>query len=200
MDPSSIAKLVAILVLVVFSAYFSATETAFTSLNRIRLKSRAEAGDRRAASTLALADDYDRLLSTILIGNNVVNNASTSLATLLFISLLGEAQGPAVATLVVTIVILIFGEISPKSMAKEFPEQFAMFSAPFLRLLMALLRPLTFLAAQWKKFLSLIIRKQGNAGITEEELITMVSEAENEGGLDQDESALIRSAIEFSDL
>ena len=94
MDPSSIAKLVAILVLVVFSAYFSATETAFTSLNRIRLKSRAEAGDRRAASTLALADDYDRLLSTILIGNNVVNNASTSLATLLFISCLLYTSPP----------------------------------------------------------------------------------------------------------
>ena len=200
MDPASISKIVAILFLVVFSAYFSATETAFTSLNRIRLKSRADNGDKRAAATLALAEDYDRLLSTILVGNNVVNNAATTLATLLFVALLGEARGPAMATLVVTVVILIFGEISPKSMAKEFPEQFAMFSAPFLRLLMWLLTPVTFLAAQWKRLLNKLFRKQADGGITEEELITMVSEAENEGGLDQDESELIRSAIEFSDL
>ena len=200
MDPASISKIVAILFLVVFSAYFSATETAFTSLNRIRLKSRADNGDKRAAATLALAEDYDRLLSTILVGNNVVNNAATTLATLLFVALLGEARGPAIATLVVTVVILIFGEISPKSMAKEFPEQFAMFSAPFLRLLMWLLTPVTFLAAQWKKLLNKLFRKQADSGITEEELITMVSEAENEGGLDQHESELIRSAIEFNEL
>ncbi len=200
MDPASISKIVAILFLVVFSAYFSATETAFTSLNRIRLKSRADNGDKRAAATLALAEDYDRLLSTILVGNNVVNNAATTLATLLFVALLGEARGPAMATLVVTVVILIFGEISPKSMAKEFPEQFAMFSAPFLRLLMWLLTPVTFLAAQWKRLLNKLFRKQADGGITEEELITMVSEAENEGGLDQHESELIRSAIEFNEL
>ena len=200
MDSASIAKIVAIVFLVAFSAYFSATETAFTSLNRIRLKSRADAGDRRAARTLSLAEDYDRLLSSILIGNNVVNNAATSLATLLFIDLIGNAQGPAMATTVITVVILIFGEISPKSMAKEFPESFAMFSAPFLRLIMILMTPLTWLTAQWKRLLNLLVRSKEDSGITEEELITMVSEAENEGGLGQDESQLIRSAIEFGDL
>ena len=200
MDSASIAKIVAIVFLVAFSAYFSATETAFTSLNRIRLKSRADAGDRRAARTLSLAEDYDRLLSSILIGNNVVNNAATSLATLLFIVLIGKAQGPAMATTVITVVILIFGEISPKSMAKEFPESFAMFSAPFLRLIMILMTPLTWLTAQWKRLLNLLVRSKEDSGITEEELITMVSEAENEGGLGQDESQLIRSAIEFGDL
>ena len=200
MDSASIAKIVAIVFLVAFSAYFSATETAFTSLNRIRLKSRADAGDRRAARTLSLAEDYDRLLSSILIGNNVVNNAATSLATLLFIDLIGKAQGPAMATTVITVVILIFGEISPKSMAKEFPESFAMFSAPFLRLIMILMTPLTWLTAQWKRLLNLLVRSKEDSGITEEELITMVSEAENEGGLGQDESQLIRSAIEFGDL
>ena len=200
MDSASIAKIVAIVFLVAFSAYFSATETAFTSLNRIRLKSRADAGDRRAARTLSLAEDYDRLLSSILIGNNVVNNAATSLATLLFIDLIGKAQGPAMATTVITVVILIFGEIFPKSMAKEFPESFAMFSAPFLRLIMILMTPLTWLTAQWKRLLNLLVRSKEDSGITEEELITMVSEAENEGGLGQDESQLIRSAIEFGDL
>ena len=200
MDSASIAKIIAIVFLVAFSAYFSATETAFTSLNRSRLKSRADAGDRRAARTLALAEDYDRLLSSILIGNNLVNNAATSLATLLFIDPIGDARGSAMATTVITVVILIFGEISPKSMAKEFPERFAMFSAPFLRLLMAIMTPLTWLAAQWKRLLNLLVRGKEGSGITEEELMTMVSEAENEGGLDQDESQLIRSAIAFGDL
>ena len=200
MDPQSIAMIAAMFLMVAFSAYFSATETAFTSLNRIRLKSKADAGDRRAARTLALAEDYDRLLSTILIGNNIVNISASTLGTVLFTKHVGTAYGPAVSTIVLTVIILIFGEISPKSLAKEQPEAFAMFSAPLLRLLMLLLRPLNFLFAQWKRLLSLIFRSSSDSGITEEELITMVDQAETEGGLDQDESELIRSAIEFSDL
>ena len=200
MDPQSITMIVVLFLMVAFSAYFSATETAFTSLNRIRLKSKADAGDRRAARTLALAEDYDRLLSTILIGNNIVNISASTLGTVLFTKHVGTAYGPAVSTVVLTVVILIFGEISPKSLAKEQPEAFAMFSAPILRLLMLILRPLNFLFAMWKRLLSLIFRHSADGGITEEELITMVDQAENEGGLDQDESELIRSAIEFGDL
>ena len=200
MGSDSIGMLAALIILVIMSAYFSATETAFTSLNRIRLKSRAENGDQRAARTLALAEDYDRLLSTILIGNNIVNITATTISTLLFVKLLGGEQGPAASTVVLTVVILIFGEISPKSLAKEQPEAFAMFSAPILRLLMLILRPLNFLFAMWKRLLSLIFRSSSDSGITEEELITMVDQAETEGGLDQDESELIRSAIEFGDL
>ena len=193
--------LLAVLVLmVIMSGYFSATETAFTSLNRIRLKSRAEAGDRRAAKTLALAEDYDRLLSTILIGNNLVNIVATTLSTLLFSSLLGDATGPAVSTVVLTVVILIFGEISPKSLAKESPETFAMFSAPILRVLMALLIPLNFLFSQWKRLLTKLFHREPEEGITDEELVTMVSEAEDQGGLDREESQLIRSAIRFDNL
>lgn len=200
MDPQSITMIVVLFLMVAFSAYFSATETAFTSLNRIRLKSKADAGDRRAARTLALAEDYDRLLSTILIGNNIVNISASTLGTVLFTKHVGTAYGPAVSTIVLTVVILIFGEISPKSLAKEQPEAFAMFSAPILRLLMLILRPLNFLFAMWKRLLSLIFRSSSDGGITEEELITMVDQAETEGGLDQDESELIRSAIEFGDL
>ena len=200
MDPQSITMIVVLFLMVAFSAYFSATETAFTSLNRIRLKSKADAGDRRAARTLALAEDYDRLLSTILIGNNIVNISASTLGTVLFTKHVGTAYGPAVSTIVLTVVILIFGEISPKSLAKEQPEAFAMFSAPILRLLMLILRPLNFLFAMWKRLLSLVFRHSADGGITEEELITMVDQAENEGGLDQDESELIRSAIEFGDL
>ena len=200
MDPQSITMIAVLFLMVAFSAYFSATETAFTSLNRIRLKSKADAGDRRAARTLALAEDYDRLLSTILIGNNIVNISASTLGTVLFTKHVGTAYGPAVSTIVLTVVILIFGEISPKSLAKEQPEAFAMFSAPILRLLMLILRPLNFLFAQWKRLLSLVFRHSSDSGITEEELITMVDQAETEGGLDQDESELIRSAIEFGDL
>ena len=137
----SIILLIVLVCMVVMSAYFSATETAFTSLNRIRLKSRADNGDARAARVLALADKYDQLLSTILIGNNIVNNVATTLSAVLFIDLLGKTTGPAVSTVVLTIVILIFGEVSPKSLAKESPESFALFSAPILRFFMVILRP-----------------------------------------------------------
>ena len=199
MDSSSISMTVAILFLVAFSAFFSATETAFTSLNRVRMKARAEGGDRRAGRTLALAEDYDRLLTTILIGNNVVNIAATTISTALFSHLLG-AYGPVVSTVVLTIVILIFGEVSPKSLAKERSESFAMFAAPIMRLLMALFTPLAWLFSQWKKLLSVLFPPRQGEGITEEELVTMVEQAETEGGLDQHESELIRSAIEFGDM
>ena len=190
----------ALAVLVAFSAYFSATETAFTSLNRIRMRSRAEGGDRRTALALRLSEDYDRFLSTILIGNNIVNISASTLGTVLFTKHVGDAYGPLVSTIVLTAVILIFGEISPKSLAKEHAESFAMFSAPILRIFLAVLGPLNFIFAQWKRLISHLFRHSPDAGITEEELITMVDQAENEGGLDQEESALIRSAIEFGDL
>ena len=191
--------IVAIVLLVTMSAYFSATETAFSSMNKIRMKSRADAGDRRALLAMKLSEDYDRLISTILIGNNIVNITASTVGTVLFTHLY-KAYGPTISTVVLTLVVLIFGEISPKSLAKEHAEGFAMFSAPILRVLLVILRPLNFLFSQWKRLLNLIFRPSEDPGITEEELITMVSEAENEGGLDQHESQLIRSAIEFGDL
>ena len=168
MDPDSMMLLAVLVLMVIMSGYFSATETAFTSLNRIRLKSRAENGDRRAEKTLALAEDYDRLLSTILIGNNIVNNVAATLSTLLFIDLIGKENGPAVSAIVLTVVVLIFGEISPKSLAKESPEAFAMVSAPLLRLLMALLTPLNFLFGLWKKLLTKLFHRELDEGITDE--------------------------------
>lgn len=199
MDSASIMMIAALVLLVAMSAYFSATETAFSSLNRVRLKSKADAGDRRAILALSMEEDYDRLLSTILIGNNIVNITATTIATLLFTKLL-PVYGPTVSTVVLTVVILIFGEISPKSLAKESPEQFAMLSAPILRVFLVLLRPVNFLFSQWKKLLTRLFHKEPDEGITEEELITMVDQAEDEGGLDQHESELIRSAIEFGDM
>ena len=199
LDSASIGMLVALLIMVAMSAYFSATETAFTSLNRIRLKTKAENGNRRAARTLALAEQYDKLLSTILIGNNIVNITATTVATVLCTKLFHE-YGPTVSTVSLTIIILIFGEISPKSLAKENPEAWAMFAAPLLGLLMVVLTPVNFLFGLWKKLLGRVFRGGGDDGITEEELVGMVDQAETEGGLDEHESDLIRAAIEFNDL
>ena len=188
--------LAALVALVALSAYFSATETAFTSLNRIRLKTRADDGDKRAARTLALAADFDRLLSTLLIGNNIVNNVATTIGAVLFIQLIGPGKGPTVSATVLTIVILIFGEVTPKSLAKERPEAWAIVATPLLRVMAVLLTPVNFLFTQWKK----LLRHQDDDGITEEELMGMVDQAETEGSLDQHESDLIRNAIEFNDM
>lgn len=192
--------LAALVALVALSAYFSATETAFTSLNRIRLKTRADDGDKRAARTLALAADFDRLLSTLLIGNNIVNNVATTIGAVLFIQLIGPGRGPTVSATVLTIVILIFGEVTPKSLAKERPEAWAIVATPLLRVMAVLLTPVNFLFTQWKKLLRVLLRHQDDDGITEEELMGMVDQAETEGSLDQHESDLIRNAIEFNDM
>ncbi|WP_130869673.1 HlyC/CorC family transporter [Intestinimonas massiliensis (ex Afouda et al. 2020)] len=199
-DSSSITMILILVVLVILSAYFSATETAFTSLNRIRLKSKADSGNRRAALALRLVDQYDNLLSTILVGNNIVNLSASSLATVFFTEGLRLQNGAVISTAVITIVVLVFGEVSPKSLAKEYPESFAMFSAPMMRVLMVILTPVNFLFSLLKKLLSKVVHKADDSGITEEELVTMVDQAESEGGLDQHESKLIRSAIEFNDM
>ena len=191
---------VALVILVGFSAFFSASETAFSSLNQIRLKSRAEDGDTSAARVLNMAEQYDKLLSTILIGNNIVNIAAASIGTILFTRMLGAERGATVSTIVLTIIVLIFGEVTPKSLAKEMPEKVATAVSPFLVLLMALMTPLTWLFTQWKKLLGHFVHSGEADTITEGELMTMVSEAENDGELTDRESELIRSAIEFDDV
>ena len=191
---------VALVILVGFSAFFSASETAFSSLNQIRLKSRAEDGDSSAARVLAMAEQYDKLLSTILIGNNIVNLAAASIGTILFTQMLGAERGATVSTIVLTIIVLIFGEVTPKSLAKEMPEKVATAVSPFLVLLLALMTPLTWLFTQWKKLLGHFVHSGEADTITEGELMTMVSEAENDGELTDRESELIRSAIEFDDV
>ena len=191
---------VALVILVGFSAFFSASETAFSSLNQIRLKSRAEDGDSSAARVLAMAEQYDKLLSTILIGNNIVNIAAASIGTILFTQMLGAERGATVSTIVLTIIVLIFGEVTPKSLAKEMPEKVATAVSPFLVLLLALMTPLTWLFTQWKKLLGHFVHSGEADTITEGELMTMVSEAENDGELTDRESELIRSAIEFDDV
>ena len=191
---------VTLVILVAFSAFFSASETAFSSLNQIRLKSRADDGDRTAARVLAMSEQYDKLLSTILIGNNIVNIAAASIGTIIFTKMLGAERGATVSTMVLTIVVLIFGEVTPKSLAKEMPETIATAVAPVLSLLMLVLTPLTWLFSQWKRLLSHFVHSSESDTITEGELMTMVSEAESDGELTDRESELIRSAIEFDDV
>ncbi|MGE4276347.1 MAG: HlyC/CorC family transporter [Lawsonibacter sp.] len=199
LDSADLGMIVVLIVLVAMSAYFSATETAFTSLNRIRLRTRADAGTVRAAKTLKLAEEYNKLLSTILIGNNIVNITATTVATVLCTKWF-QQYGPTVATITLTVIILLFGEVSPKSLAKENPESWAMFATPLLSLLMVVLTPVNLLFTQWKRLLSRVFRNKTDDGITEEELVGMVDQAETEGGLDEHESDLIRNAIEFNDM
>lgn len=193
-------SIIIILFCIVMSAYFSATETAFSTLNKTRIKALADKGSKRAQKVLKIADDFDGMLSTILIGNNIVNILSASLATILFVHWIDDKSGPTVSTVVMTIVVLIFGEISPKSIAKEHPEQFAMFSSRLLSFFMIILKPINFIFRQWKKLLSLIFKTRKEESMTEEELMTIIKEAEQVGDLDKDEGQIIKSAIEFNDL
>lgn len=196
---SSAGLIIWLVILILCSAYFSATETAFSSLSRIRLKNLAAEGSKKAAMALKLSENYDKLLSSILIGNNVVNITASSLATVLFIKYF-PVYGVTASTIVMTILVLIFGEISPKSLAKESPEEFAMFSAPIIRIIIIVLTPFNFLFGLWKILLNKLFKTSNDRGITEQELITMVEEAQNEGGIDAQEGDLIKSAIEFNDL
>lgn len=198
MEPQLLSELLAMAICIAFSAYFSASETAFSSLNRARMKAMAEQGNKRAERALALAEQYDRLLSTLLIGNNIVNIAVASIGTVMFVRYYGD-MGATISTVVITIVVLIFGEISPKSLAKDSPERFAMLSAPLLRVLMWVLAPLNFLFSQWKKLLTVIFRVKDDRKLTQQELLVLVDEVEQEGGIDRDEGELLRSAIEFPD-
>lgn len=199
MDSDSIGQILFIAMLVLMSAYFSASETAFFSMNKIRMKNMASNGNKRAELVLKLAENYDKLLSTILIGNNIVNIASSSIATVLFVKWLGNT-GVSVSTAAMTILVLVFGEITPKSLAKNMPERFALFSAPILRVINIILSPLNFIFAMWQKLVYKVIKPPEDKGVTEEELLTMVEEAQNDGEIDPHESELIRNAIEFNDI
>mgnify|MGYP002614832398 CR=1 FL=1 len=200
MDDGSIFMIVALIILIGLSAFFSAAETAYNSLNEIRLRSKAEDGDAKAAHTLALVERYDSLLSTILIGNNIVNIGASSLATVLFTRLVGGVYGPTVSTIVMTLLVLTFGEITPKSVAKDTPERFAMFSAPFIRLWIWVLTPLNFLFSQWKKLISRFFKTNDDAKMSHEELILFMEDVEQDGGIDENEGELLRNALEFRDL
>lgn len=194
----SISSILILVLLITMSAYFSATETAYSSLNKIKLKSIANKGNKKAKLALELSEKYDSVISTILIGNNIVNIATASLATVLFTKLLGSS-GVTVSTIVMTILILIFGEISPKSIAKDIPESFAIVSAPLLNVFCIILKPVNHIFCLWKKLISKVLKIQKHSGITEDEILTIAEEAENEGGINPQQLEIIKSAIELNE-
>ncbi len=182
----------------VLSAYFSATETAFSSANSTRLKTLAEKGSKKAKLACELLEHYDKLLSTILIGNNIVNILMASIGTVLFVRHYGDA-GATISTVVVTVVVLVFGEISPKSVAKDCAERFAMFSAPILQVFLFVLTPLNFLFSLWKKLLAKVFRLNGESKMSQEELLMLVDEVQQDGSIDKNEGELLKNAIDFSE-
>lgn len=194
------SSLILILIIcILFSAFFSASETAYSTVNKIRLKQLANRGDDRAEKVLKLAEEYDKLISGILVGNNFVNIFASTLATLLFTKLLAE-NGATVSTVVMTVAVLIFGEITPKTIAKNDPDEFALTFYPLLKFILVILTPFTFIFGLWQNIVNTIFKPKDNKGMSGEELITMIEEVEKEGNIEKDESELIQSAIEFSDV
>ena len=185
-------------VCLVLSAYFSATETAFSSVNTTKLKALAEKGNKKAALACRLEEQYGKLISTVLIGNNIVNIAMASLGTVIFVRQYGDS-GATISTVVVTVVVLIFGEISPKSIAKDCAEQFTMFSAPFIQFLIWVFTPLNFLFSLWKKLLAKVFRLSSDNKMSQEELLMLVDEVQQDGSIDKNEGELLKNAIDFSE-
>lgn len=190
---------VIIAVLMALSAFFSSTETAFSSVNKIRLKHLANQGDKKAEKTLKIAENFDNVLTTILVGNNIVNIFSASLGTVICTQLFGD-KGVAISTAVMTVLVLIFGEILPKSFAKENAEKMALQSTPLLSAFMFILKPITWLFMQLKRLTGKLIKSgEEHPSVTEDELKYIIDEIEDEGVLEEQESELVRSALEFDE-
>lgn len=203
MPAGSWSLLISLVILIIFSSFFSATETAYTSASKTKLKTLESMGNKRAKKVLELTEHkYDKLLSTILIGNNIVNLSASAISTLLFgILLINSKIDPTlVSTVVITVAVLIFGEITPKYIAKTYPEKIAMAFYPAICLFSYILAPFNFIFSGWKWFISTIFKLDNVDKITEAEIITFVEEAQEDGTLKQDETKLIRSVIEFDDL
>ncbi len=191
--------IVVIIIMILLSGFFSATETAFTGANRIRLKNMAQDGNKKAQKVLDITEEFDRLISTLLIGNNVVNIIASTLATVLFTTILAH-NGAFWATVVITILVLFFGEITPKTIAKQIPERFACSVVSIVRVLVTILMPFNYLIRHWQNLLGRAFENKVDQSVTEDELMTMIDEVEEDGILDEQESELIRSAIEFHDV
>jgi len=199
LDDPYILWVIVIIVLVAFSAFFSGTETAYSSVSKARLKNYASSGDKRAKRALKVAERYDTALSAVLIGNNIVNIGAASVGTLLFTNLVGP-PGAGLSTVVLTVVVLIFGEVVPKSLAKQHPENMAMRSATVLWYLMKIFWPLIWVLQHIVKVFSSKIGGEAQPSVTEEELKVIIEEIEDEGVLNEHESELVQSAIDFDDI
>ncbi len=194
--------LIAIIALIFLSGFFSSTETAYSCANRIKLRTMAQAGNKRAKKVLDLAEtNYDKFISTVLVGNNIVNLSASTLSTIFFARLILDANTSAiVSTAAITIAVLIFGEITPKFIAKAYPEKLAMAFYPLIKFFFYLFYAFNFIFGGWKWLIGKIIRFKNEDVVTEDEIMTIVEEAEEDGTLKQEETKLIRSVIEFDDL
>ena len=192
--------LIAIILLTLSSTFFSATETAFSSANKIKLKNLAADDNKRAAYALRLCEDFDRLITAVLVGNTISNITMTTVATVYGIMTWGAKVGPTIATVMVTFLVLVFGEISPKILAREYAEETALALTPFVRALIFILTPLTFVFNGLKLFLKKVFGKKDGPEFSEDELLTIVEEAEAGGAIGEEQSELIANAIEFNDI
>ncbi len=192
--------LIAIILLTLSSTFFSATETAFSSANKIKLKNLAADDNKRAAYALRLCEDFDRLITAVLVGNTISNITMTTVATVYGIMTWGAKIGPTIATIMVTLLVLVLGEISPKIIAREYAEEVALFLTPFVRALIFILTPLTFIFNGLKIFLKKAFGKKDEPEFSEDELLTIVEEAEAGGAIGEEQSELIANAIEFNDI
>lgn len=202
MPDGSVQLLVALIILILFSGFFSATETAFSCANKIKLRTLASNGNKRATKVLVLAEEnFDMLISTILVGNNIVNISAATISTLLFAMLIKNPQidSSFVSTAVTTVAVLIFGEITPKFIAKTYPEKLSMLFYPLIHFFTYVFKPINIIFSGWKKFISVVFKLKNDEVITEEEIITIVEEAKEDGTLKQEETELIKSVIEFDD-
>ncbi|MBR2375709.1 MAG: HlyC/CorC family transporter [Clostridia bacterium] len=200
MDPLPLSIVIAVLVLL--SAFFSGTETAFSCANKIKLKSMVSQGKKHAKAVYNFADEkYDKLVTAILIGNNIVNLTASALGTILFGMLIKDGNLAAtVSTAVLTVAVLLFGEITPKYLASMYPERFCFFCYPLMQLFYWILIPLSKIFDGYKALLAKIFKLKKDETVTDEELLSLVEEAEESGTLKEDESELVRSALEFDDL
>ena len=192
--------LIAIILLTLSSTFFSATETAFSSANKIKLKNLAADDNKRAAYALRLCEDFDRLITAVLVGNTISNITMTTVATVYGIMTWGAKVGPTIATVMVTFLVLVFGEISPKILAREYAEETALALTPFVRALIFVLTPLTFVFNGLKLLLKKVFGKKDGPEFSEDELLTIVEEAEAGGAIGEEQSELIANAIEFNDI
>ena len=203
MPDGSVPLLIALIILIILSGFFSAAETAYSCASKIKLRALSASGNARAAKALTFAEDkFDKLLSTILVGNNIVNITTATLSALFFTKILvGTNANPSlVSTVAVTVTVLLFGEITPKFLASAYPEKFAMAFYPLTLFFFWILYVFNVIFGGWKKLISVIFRIKDEDKVTEEEIMTVVEEAEEDGTIRKDETRLIRSVIEFDDV
>ncbi len=201
MDSGAIFQIVFLFVLLLLSAFFSSAETALTTSNRIRMRTLAEDGDKRAARVLRITDDSGKMLSAILIGNNIVNLSASSIATSLAIRLWGSV-GAGIATGVLTVMILIFGEISPKTLATIHSEKISLAYSGIIEFLMKVMTPVIFIINKLSMGFLLLLRVDPNGGsqqMTEEELRTIVDVSKESGVIESEEHEMINNLFDFGD-